>query len=314
MKKLQILMSTYNGERYLSEQLDSLLSQTLTKNNNYMVTILVRDDGSSDGTCDILNKYADEYEEIRYVKGENKGVIESFFSLVDLSDFDADYLAFCDQDDVWMPEKIERAVEKIEAEEKKSGEDKPILYCGRPLLTDANLNPIETVLYTGKVRASFGNALLENVVYGCTSMANRGLINLLRMGHPEFTIMHDRWCYLMASCFGKVIFDENSYICYRQHGVNTVGVKKNRYREFRERLSKFKKTKHEISRQAQSFLAFCEKNKLLIPEQKKTWLLDVAKMPKSVKARIKVMKNPNLYRLRAGDQAVFKILILIGHL
>ena len=108
--KLQILMSTYNGEKYLDAQLDSLLAQTLCEKEGWEVEILVRDDGSKDRTCEILQAYADKDTRIRYIKEENTGVIESFFRLLDNSAKDADYLAFCDQDDVWMPEKMERAV------------------------------------------------------------------------------------------------------------------------------------------------------------------------------------------------------------
>ena len=314
MKKLQILMSTYNGEKYLSEQIDSLLNQTVMQRGEIELSILVRDDGSRDSTTEILRDYAQRYEQVRYVAEKNCGVIESFFRLVDLSDEDADYLAFCDQDDVWMPEKMECAVKKIAGIEDKKGTDLPVLYCGRPLLTDAELNPIDTVLYTGEVRPDFGNAVLENIVYGCTSVVNRGMIRLLRMGHPAFTVMHDRWFYLLASCFGEVIFDPESYICYRQHEVNTVGVKKNYYQEFRERLSKFKKTRHEISRQAQAFLDFVDENALDMDPEKRKWLEEVSAMPESLQSRIHVMKNKHLYRQRGGDNAVFRVLMLLGHL
>lgn len=314
MKKLQILMSTYNGGKYLAEQLDSLIGQTVMQSGMVDLSILVRDDGSGDSTTDILRDYAKQYEQVRYVAEANCGVIESFFRLVDMADEDADYLAFCDQDDVWMPEKMERALEKICETEDEKGAELPVLYCGRPLLTDAELNPIDTVLYTGEVRPGFGNAILENIVYGCTSVVNRGMIRLLRMGHPAFTVMHDRWFYLLASCFGEVIFDPESYICYRQHEVNTVGVKKNYYQEFRERLSKFKKTKHEISRQAQAFLDFVDENALDMDPEKRKWLEEVSAMPGSMQSRIHAMKNKHLYRQRGGDNAVFRVLMLLGHL
>ncbi len=250
--KLQILMSTYNGEKYLTEQMDSLLAQTLWEKEGWEVDILVRDDGSQDRTCEILQEYVKKDARIRYMQQTNAGVIESFFTLIDLSAKDADYLAFSDQDDVWMPEKMERAIDKLAT---RDG-DKPLLYCGRPLLTDENLNPIDTVWSQETLRPSFGNALVENICTGCTSVINRRLADLLRLTHPSFTIMHDRWFYLVASCFGEVIYDTEAFIYYRQHGANTVGMKKNHWQEFCERLKKYRGKRHIISRQTKAFYDF----------------------------------------------------------
>ena len=128
-EKVQILMSTYNGKKYLKEQMDSLLSQTY-KN----IEILVRDDGSSDGTGEILETYQKQHSNVRVYLQENIGLVDSFFWLLEQSD--AGYVAFCDQDDIWKPEKIERAVEKLE---QVKG---PALYCGNKMLVDADLKEL----------------------------------------------------------------------------------------------------------------------------------------------------------------------------
>ena len=109
MEKVQILMSTYYGEKYLREQLDSIIKQTYP-----LINILIRDDGSSDGTLSILKEYAGKYDHVTYYEGENIGVIQSFLQLLKESDANVNYYAFADQDDVWLPEKIVRAVEKLE--------------------------------------------------------------------------------------------------------------------------------------------------------------------------------------------------------
>lgn len=114
MKTLQILMSTYNGAKYIREQMDSLLEQDCEAKGTASFCIIVRDDGSSDGTQDILEEYAGRYpEKISWYQGENHGVIRSFFELLQKSGA-SDYYAFCDQDDYWMPDKMSHAVETLQ--------------------------------------------------------------------------------------------------------------------------------------------------------------------------------------------------------
>ena len=105
-------MSTYNGEKYLREQIDSILNQDYPE-----ISLLIRDDGSTDGTVDILKEYAQKYRDIDYYVGENLGVQNSFFDLMKRADKRAYYYAFADQDDVWLPGKIKRAIELLEREE-----------------------------------------------------------------------------------------------------------------------------------------------------------------------------------------------------
>lgn len=328
---IQILMSTYNGEKYLTEQLDSLLSQTIVEKEGWEMEILIRDDGSEDKTCDILQRYAKKDSRIRYFACENKGVIQSFFDLIDMSEKNADYLAFCDQDDVWMPQKLERAVKKLTERGKaaiadkpfaiagkpfanadKPAADMPLLYCGCPLLTDSSLNPIDTVWLSGNLRPSFGNALVENICAGCTCVINRALADLLRLGRPSYTTMHDRWFYLVASCFGEVIYDTKAQIYYRQHGGNAVGMKKNHFQELAQRMQSYRKKRGSNRRQAQAFLDFCTEHDLAIPKSHKPLVMDMANMKKYPKARWRLLKNKAIYRQRKEDDLAFKLLILLG--
>lgn len=117
-KKVVILMSTYNGEKYIEEQLESLLNQTYSD-----IKIFIRDDGSKDRTKEIIKQFLQKSKNIFLIEGENIGFINSFFELLNISDT-ADYYAYCDQDDVWMEDKIERAVKFLE----KSDSNKPVLY------------------------------------------------------------------------------------------------------------------------------------------------------------------------------------------
>ena len=132
--KVVVLMSTYNGQKYLRQQLDSLLNQTVRPTK-----ILIRDDGSNDDTVNLLEEYASFYSFIEYYCGKNIGPAKSFFELINKCD-GYDYYALCDQDDVWFKDKLEVAINTLEKENKNI----PLLYAGRFTLTDENLNPLNS--------------------------------------------------------------------------------------------------------------------------------------------------------------------------
>lgn len=320
MKKIQILMSTYNGEKYLREQLDSILGQDCEKKGLAKFSLLVRDDGSFDNTQKILQEYQKNYpDRLRWVQGENCGVIRSFFELLQNADRDADFYALSDQDDFWMPDKLGSGILSLE---RAGTEEVPRLYCCRPKLVDAELLELPSGIKRPPVRVGFGNALIENVVTGCTAVINKTLRDLVVERLPEFTVMHDRWLYLVASCFGEVLYDETPHICYRQHGGNVVGTNSSRLAECRERLAGFHGKRHDISRQAAEFVriygSLPEKGRYVFADSKKAAEnLHLAKRlveaKHSFRKRIGLVKGNQLYRQRQGDDRVFKILILLGY-
>ena len=318
MKKLQILMSTYNGKAYLREQLDSVLQQDCKQKGLVKLQLLVRDDGSKDGTQKILQEYAVRYpQEVRWYQGENCGVIQSFFELMKKTE-KADFYAFSDQDDFWMPDKMSSAIQIIE----KYGKNRPFLYCCRPKLVDAELNAITSAMKRPAMRPSFGNALLENIVTGCTAVMNEELRALVAVRFPQFTVMHDRWFYLAASCFGRVYYDETPHTCYRQHGGNVVGVNSGRWKEFYGRLRLFWGKRHDISRQAEEFIkifgALPEREDLkeYRGDAKSASCLKLAKElvegRKGFSKRLRLVKGKRLFRQRGMDDFIFRMLILLG--
>lgn len=301
-------MSTYNGEKYLREQLDSLLAQTLCKKAGWDVGITVRDDGSSDATCEILEEYAGKYPQISYYTGKNLGVIGSFFDLVCHTPDDVDLMAFCDQDDVWMEDKMETAAAALDKKERQI----PLLYCCMVQTTDENMNPLDTVFFNSDMRPSFGNALVENICTGCTAVFNRELAELIRVQPPSFTVMHDWWLYILATCFGEVIHDSTPHMYYRQHGGNTVGVKKNYVSEFVARVKRFRKNRYNISRQAGALWQLCEEQAISLPKEKAELIRAVLDGRKHIRARLRLMRDPAVYRQRKGDDLIFKLIILTG--
>jgi glycosyltransferase involved in cell wall biosynthesis len=225
--RVQILLSTYNGAEFLPELLESLDAQSLQDFH-----LRVRDDGSTDGTLAILDEYT-RHRPATVQRGAHLGVPQSFFRALHDAEPGADFFAYCDQDDVWLPSKVARAVECLS----RANPAVPALYCSALTPVDVRLEPI------GKPRPStkalgFLNALVENRVSGCTMMFNRAAWELLTRSTPRAALMHDHWAYLVVSAFGAVHFDPEPSLLYRQHDRNTVGMPRglwSRVRNFQKR-------------------------------------------------------------------------------
>lgn len=220
MNKIAILLSTYNGGKYLKEQLDSLFSQTY---KNF--EIIVRDDGSSDKTLEALKCY-----DVKLLSSDgNIGIKKSFETLLlyAYENSDADYFMFCDQDDVWDTKKVEKTLAKMEEMEKQF-EDTPLLVHTDLEVVDEKLNIINSSFMDFQkidaMKNEFHNLLIQNTITGCTVMINRKLAQMC-LPIPDGAIMHDWWIGLVASKFGKIGYLDESMIKYRQHKSNTIGAK-----------------------------------------------------------------------------------------
>ena len=193
--KVVVLMSAYNGEKYIQEQIESILAQTYSN-----MKIYVRDDGSKDQTLNILEKYEND-NKIVLLKGENKGFIGSFFSLLKECE-KADYYAWCDQDDIWLPEKIARAVERLE----KNKNDVPTLYFSDYDYYDQNMHFQKHGL-DHKRGPSFANSLMDCISLGVNSVFNHKAREMMLEKIPKHSCGHDWWTYMVCAAFGNVIYD-----------------------------------------------------------------------------------------------------------
>lgn len=224
MQKVQVLMSTYNGEKYLKGQIDSILSQ-----EDVEVNLLIRDDGSTDKTISILENITKQNENVRYYIGENIGSAKSFMDLVNQSK-EADYYAFADQDDIWNSKKIISAIEKIE-----NDRNKPSLYISALEVVDEKLSTIEIKKVSGNF--CFEGEIAKNFATGCTMVFNKKLCDIIKIYSPSYIIMHDSWitrvCYAIG---GNVFIDENTYIKYRQHENNVVGYNDEGFKKLKKQL------------------------------------------------------------------------------
>lgn len=209
-----ILLATFNGAHYLPEQLNSLALQIRRPDK-----LVVRDDGSSDNSIAIVQEWG-EAEGIAVEVIESKyrlGPAQSFLSMLRLAG-PAHIYMFCDQDDVWLPDKINRAISRIIA----CPENVPHLHATHLIVVDQQLKPIREARIPKIL--SFESAVCENVLTGCTMAFNAALAKRLASVSPSYLIMHDWWAYLVASGCGYVSFDEKPTLLYRQHTENTLGA------------------------------------------------------------------------------------------
>ena len=221
---IDILMTVYNGERYVIPQIESILNQT---DSNWK--LFIQDDCSTDRTVELIEPYVRRYpERITLLRNqENSGSAQkNFFSMLPLAEHS--YCMFCDHDDVWKPRKIEMTVRRMMELERANGEDTPLLVHTDLAVTDENLKVVSDSMFRTQNLNRKGNKLnnliVQNNVTGCTMMVNKALVDMVGP-MPEHAVMHDWWLALIAACFGKIGFVRQATILYRQHHANEVGAK-----------------------------------------------------------------------------------------
>ena len=224
---VEILLACYNGALYVREQLDSILAQT---DERWHLT--VSDDGSTDGTPEILDEYVRRYpERISRVHSGKRfgGARDHFFWMI--GQCDADYMMTCDQDDRWYPQRNAVMMKRLLEAERQYGADVPLLVFSDQTPTDGQLNPIAPSLmrYQNQYFAEFDyrSILMQNVVTGGAMAFNRALAAFaMRCADGARTIMHDWWMAAVAARFGHVLYIDEPLSDYRQHGHNSVGAKR----------------------------------------------------------------------------------------
>lgn len=208
-KKVAVILSTYNGERFVREQLDSILNQTY-KN----IEVVVRDDGSSDDTVNIIKEYQKNNKNITLYERENVGFVKSFFELLKLAN--ADYYSYADQDDIWIENKVELAVQELN----KLDDSKPNMVFGNSDYYDENMK------FIGKgdrnKKYSFLRALFACCGQGMTMTVNKKTRDMIIENNPKSCFFHDWWTYLLCIGLGNVAYNNVTTVKYRRRKENAT--------------------------------------------------------------------------------------------
>ncbi|WP_415980146.1 glycosyltransferase [Faecalicoccus pleomorphus] len=294
---ITVVLATYNGEKYLRDQLDSLLRQ-----KGVHVKILVRDDGSKDGTIAILDEYQNKGF-LNWYTGEHLNVQRGYLDLLKHAP-ETDYYAFCDQDDVWDDDKLLFAVTELD---EMPSEKPAIYYCGQRLV-DENLKLISTHKIASD-RSPHTNFLISNVA-GCTAVFNRSLVDAVNSVEPDFILMHDSWLFKVCLALGGNYFaDSAAHISYRQHGNNVAGLNggmKGKLHQVRRYIDVF-----EIQKQCQNLL-ICYGNRM-VPEYKKL-TEEICTYNQTIASRIKMLKRKDIDFKSGSLNFVVKLKIILNKL
>lgn len=299
-KKIQILLSTYNGEIFLKEQLESFVSL----NNFSEIKVLIRDDGSTDSTLDILKEYEEKYG-FEVIRGANIGLNASMNELIKSRDTSCEYFAFSDQDDVWFPDKVERGAAILSQYDKNM----PMLYVSTSTLADADLNP-KGHTFIPKRPITFYNAMIQNVCPGHAQICNAALADILEKKYSPDMMVYDYWAVLIATAVGKIYFDAKETAYYRQHGNNAIGYSTSKIKALKTRISRVKTKKSVLN--AKQLFALCEIARDIIPE---IYLKEASRFfsyQRNFFTRLKYFFTSKAYRQTKTETLIFKFMYLFA--
>lgn len=298
-----VLMSTYNGMNYLPDQLSSL-----EKQKDVNLHLLVRDDCSTDETPEYLEEYCRKHDNIDYYCGPNLKPAQSFLDLIRNSP-NADYYAFCDQDDIWDEDKIICAVRAIIND--VGDRSTPVLYFGNLRVVDKNLNFIRLSHSKPLRQVNKYSSLVEPLPTGCTIVFNNALMSLLRDRLPAYCSMHDTWVYMVAKFFGTVVYDFEPHISYRQHDNNVIGTYKNKGIKFY--YSKIiRMFDRSLQPRFQNAISFYEAYYDLLNTEDKKKILELVHYKDSFFSKLKLLFDRDIYATSLSRDVRNRILIVLG--
>lgn len=302
-KSILVMMSTYNGEKHLREQIDSILNQK----TDHEIYLRIRDDGSKDRSCDIIEEYISKHpERVELIRGENLGYNGSFFSLIQSAE-GYDYYSISDQDDVWLPDKLQIACDALD----KVEEDTPVLYASTSYLVHDDLVPYGTTRQKKK-ELSFYNTIIQNICPGHTQVMNNRLLELLKGDIDTSRIyVYDSWIQNVANLYGKIVFENYSHTYYRQYEGNQLGSGVGKLGQL---LASRKRTDtgdgHKYRRQIEYFQEMYEEK---IKEKGYYKEIDSFLSAQSFPRKLKYVVRSKLYRQSMLETVAFKFAVLTNN-
>lgn len=299
--RILVLLSTYNGERYLREQLDSILNQDKVE-----VFILVRDDGSSDSTLEILTEYECKGFPLKFYQGSNVGPAASFNNLISHELCEKfDFYAFSDQDDVWLKDKLWNAFTKLSL---LDVDEVPCLYCSNLIVTDSSLNPLH-LMRKPNIHISHKTLIVQDFSAGCTQLFNRMARESYIRGIDCSMDMHDYWLALTCVFLGQVIFDKTPHILYRQHNDNVIGARKMGIKDAVSSIINKNQNKHSLM-----LSEFYDINKEYLPMKDSNIIRAIPSMSYSIPARLWLLFSPEFRGYDIKVTIGFKLRVLLNRM
>ncbi|MBQ3668665.1 MAG: glycosyltransferase [Clostridia bacterium] len=302
LPRVVVLLSAYNGEKYIAQQLESLFGQECSA----QIDIIVRDDGSSDNTVSIVQSLMQEHPNLHLTEGKNMGLVGSFFELLkDAVEQGYDYYSFCDQDDYWQSDKMQTAIDALSAFKE------PAMYASCSLLADESLAPMGRTTQTQKHPITFYNSAIQNFCPGHNQVLNHQMalnaVNHTRVSHEIYS--HDLWITNIAATSGKIIFDNAPHALYRQHTNNQLSYGKTKLGWIKNHLKRLKSD--ESRKMAVQLRYFGETCRSLLNDEQQRELKGFFESQSSFFARLKYISRTGFYRQKRVETFLFKIMYLI---
>lgn len=301
MKSVLVIMSTYNGSEYLEEQLESIINQE----GQFTLDILVRDDGSTDNTIEILNKHMNQGS-LKWYTGENLRSAQSFMNLIKNSGT-YDYYAFADQDDVWTLDKIQNAIEQLDQYQT------PALFFSNAELVDEHLQSMGRNVYRSIPKTDFETVSCAGGLLGCTMVFNDNLASKIKdRDLPKQIIMHDFYVALVCLVLdGAIVYSKESYVKYRQHSRNVVGVSHGVIGTIKGRIKDITTKQYPgIANQASELLRLYRDD---LKSDNSEWLEIVSKYPDKLSCRIKLALSKKTKYINKNNGFKLRVAIFLGN-
>lgn len=303
--KVLVLLSSYNGDRYIGQQIDSILQQ-----KDVEVSILIRDDGSKDKTKAIIREYTQKFpEKIFFLDEGNVGVIESFRILIKIAaerHAGFDYYAFSDQDDIWMEDKLKAGADAMD----KASETYKLYYC-EPLMVDENLTAIGRDRRLANIKGTLGESFIIAPTLGCTMIFSNSLLMCLsKITDTNMSCIHDGFAYRTALALGaNITHDLTPHIFYRQHSNNAIGGRQTFIKRWKRRAKFFFSGESTKSISAQQIL---DKLDGQIPPREKKVLTLVSTYRNSFISKIQLIFSHDISSAKRLHNFLFRCAVLFN--
>lgn len=303
LKKIAVLLSAYNGERYIEEQIESILNQIDIDN----IRLIIRNDGSCDNTINIINRLKNSNPNIEIINGNNIGLVASFFELLKYAyNSNFDYYSFSDQDDYWFPEKLSIAIRELE------GKTEPCMYASCSLIADENLNTRGKTTQKKVKDITFFNSAIQNFCPGHNQVLNRAMAEKVLKStiYSKEIYSQDLWITQVATVTGKIIFDNSPHTLYRQHSNNQLSFGKSMIEWAIDHIKRLMKNEGQKIAVQLKYFVDCY-NEYLNDEQKEEiqFFFD---SQKSFFKRVRYAVRTKMYRQKSYETPMFKMIYIIS--